>query len=834
MLFSKPRRLSRQDRNPREALPILPLADIVPFPGMMIPVITSGQKPNQSIIEAVNTGSPLLLLAVREGVKEAKTDADLYDIGARAYVVSNTTLSDGSMKLIVEAEEKVRAISFEPRQGDLWATTVPTDEETSYPPHGILEVETLRRALLASFYRYLKSGRSAMVSSTGDLDEIAEPLLLVATIAMSIPGKIAAKQKILEEDTMAGRIRALIALLENEINQIKVDQKIRVEVNKSINQNQREYYLNEAMRAIQKELGDEGDDEFSALEKRIAEAPLSKEAAARVKADLNKLKKMNSHSSEANVLRNYIETVLDLPWGKRDEVKNDLAFAEKTLTEAHYGLDKIKDRILEFLAIQKRAGKTKGTILCFAGPPGVGKTSLGRAIATATGRKFAKLSLGGVHDEAEIRGHRKTYVGSTTGKILSTIKKAGTGNPLILLDEIDKMGADRLHGDPAAAMLEVLDPEQNSTFADHYLDLDYDLSEVMFITTANSLDRIARPLLDRLEIVELSGYTETEKLEIAKRHIIPECLEKNSLTAREIEIDNAALKKVISNYTRESGVRGLKRQIDKIMRKAALKIERAAPSSDNFTLIADEVKKEIIKVSAANLADYLGPEKYDHLSAGKRDEVGFVNGLAWTEVGGEMLSIETAVMEGKGEAKFTGKLGDVMKESIETAKSFIRSRSKSFGINPKIWNKIDIHIHVPEGATPKDGPSAGIAMLTSIVSTLTEIPVRRDIAMTGEMTLRGRVLAIGGLKEKLLAAMRAGIKTALIPYENEKDLTEIPDIVKEKIKIIPVKTADEVLKIALLTAPKPIVDKEPANFFARLLEDMPVASSPIIASKAQP
>jgi ATP-dependent Lon protease len=627
----------------------------------------------------------------------------------------------------------------------------------------------------------------------------------------------------LEENTLRGKLEKLYALIETEMDFIKLDRRIRSRVKQAIDRNQREFYLNEQMRAIQKELGEDEDD-FRSLEAKIDSVGLSKEALVKAKSELKKLKKMPQQSPEATVIRNYLDAMLDLPWGARSELNSDIGAAENILDEEHYALEKVKERILEFLAVQRRVGAAKGSILCFMGPPGVGKTSLGKAIAKATGRVFEKISLGGVHDEAEIRGHRRTYIGSQCGKILSAMKKAGVNNPLVMLDEIDKMGMDSYHGDPASALLEVLDPEQNFAFNDHYLDLDYDLSKVMFITTANTYN-IPKPLLDRMEIIELSGYTEEEKVEIARRHIMPKEFAKNGLSKDEFSLADDAIKDMIRYYTRESGVRGLERMIDKVMRKALRKLSGGS-ESDLFKLDgknAAPAKPAAIRITGRTLAEFAGVRKFDHTKAEKQDAVGMVTGLAWTEVGGEILTIESAVMAGKGLASLTGKLGDVMKESIETAKSFVRSRSNEFGINPKIWSRVDIHIHVPEGATPKDGPSAGVAMMTSIVSTLTDIPVKKDVAMTGEITLRGRVLPIGGLKEKLLAALRSGVKTVLIPFENVKDLEEIPQMVKDGLRIVPVKTADEVLRLALAGPLSPITAK--GNFFEDILTQ-PLAPEP--------
>ncbi|MDR1009067.1 MAG: endopeptidase La [Rickettsiales bacterium] len=804
-MFSKPRRLIRHIASKEDALPVLPLRDIVVFPGMMVPVVVPKGVPADAIEDAAANDAPILLVACTDGGELGSPEA-LFGVGVRARIVQSIS-EGGTEKLLVEADEKMRIKGVEIIRGALIAHAEPLPEDLSYPEPMGEEIAALRRAVLADFYRYVRSGRSMVSGDAAGLENIGNIPLLIATIAMAVPGKMAKKQMLLEEPTIAGKLKGLLSILRDELAQIKIDRQIRNKVIESVNQNQREYYLNEAMRAIQKELGDDEASEMGELDKRIEAKKLPTEAARRAKSELKKLAKMHAQSSEAAVLRGYIETILELPWSEKSELQTDLEKAAAALDKGHYALDKIKERILEFLAVQKRAEKSKGTILCFVGPPGVGKTSLGKVVAEATGRKFAKLSLGGIRDEAEIRGHRRTYVGSTTGKILSTMKKSGVTNPLILLDEIDKMGSDGYHGDPSSAMLEVLDPEQNVAFGDHYLDLDYDLSGVMFIATANGLDGIPRPLMDRMEIIELSGYTEAEKLEIAKRHIVPKSLLKNALGTKEIEIRDDAIKLIISKYTRESGVRGLERQIDRLMRKAVRSLLGGANAP--------------VKIGAKNLKDFLGIEKFDHQEAEKEDAIGTVSGLAWTEVGGEMLTVEAAVMEGKGEARFTGKLGDVMKESIETAKSYIRSRSRQFGIDPKIWSKIDIHIHVPEGATPKDGPSAGIAMMTAIVSAMTEIPVKHDIAMTGEITLRGRVLPIGGLKEKLLAAARAGIKTALIPFENKKDLEEIPDIVKDKLKIVPVKTADEVLKLVLAAPLRPLA--ETGGFFEGLLSEIRLA-----------
>ncbi|MBP3616024.1 MAG: endopeptidase La [Alphaproteobacteria bacterium] len=794
---------------------LLPLRDIVIFPSMIIPIFIGRGKSIATVEEAMKRGKQIVLVAQKDALVNNPKREDLFDVGVKANIVQMLRLQDNTVKLLVEATSKVKITNLDIAK-PYWATTIDyIPEDLNF--EGNTDIETLTKSVRNSFSRYIKFNKDIIIENVSGIETIESPILLLDTIIMSMNVKVEKKQEILEASNITEKLEKLYAIIETELDFMKMDRRIRSRVKQSIDKNQREFYLSEQMKAIQKELGDDGED-YDDLEKKIDKVGLSKEAYLKAKSEIKKLKNMSPQSPEYSILRNYLELLLSLPWNKKSELDKSISEAEKILDEEHYALEKVKERILEFLAVQKRVGCSKGTILCFMGPPGVGKTSLGRAIAKATGRVFEKLSLGGVHDEAEIRGHRRTYIGAQCGKILSIMKKAGVNNPLIMLDEIDKMGND-YRGDPASAMLEVLDPEQNVAFNDHYLDLDYDLSNVMFIATANSYN-IPRPLLDRMEVIELSGYTEDEKIEIAKRHIIPKTLVKNGLDKSEISISDGAIRDIVRYYTRESGVRGLERQIDKMMRKSLRKIGERVECDDCLFELKEETQKpqkdKIIKITSDNITEFLGVKRFDFGKSEEKDSIGTVTGLAWTEVGGELLQIESAVMAGKGLAVFTGKLGDVMKESIETAKSFVRSHSAQFGINSKIWDKIDIHIHVPEGATPKDGPSAGIAMMTSIVSTLTEIPVRKDVAMTGEITLRGRVLPIGGLKEKLLAALRGGIKTVAIPFENVKDLEEIPQVVKDGLKIIPVKTADEVLKIALSKPLQPI--KEVGDFFENLLK----------------
>lgn len=802
-----------ENKDAEKDICLIPLRDIVIFPSMLVPIFIGRGKSIATIEEAMKRDKKLVVVAQRDGNVNNPTQKDMFEIGVKANIIQILKLQDNTIKLLIEATDKVKINTIDISKPYLTASIEYINEDLYSDDK---DIEILSKAIINTFSRYAKLNKEIVIDNIGDIEKIDNPILLIDTIIMSLNVKLEKKQEILETNTLKEKLEKVYAVLESELEFIKIDRRIRNRVKQSIDKNQKEFYLNEQMRAIQKELGDD-DEDYAMLEEKMEKLNLPHEALLRAKNEIKKLKKMSPQSPEASVIRNYIDCIFELPWSKKSELQTNIDLAEEILNKEHYALEKVKERILEFLSVQKRVGCAKGTILCFMGPPGVGKTSLGKSVAHATGRVFEKLSLGGVHDEAEIRGHRRTYIGSQCGKILSTMKKAGVVNPLIMLDEIDKMGQDH-RGDPASAMLEVLDPEQNSAFNDHYLDMDYDLSNVMFIATANSYE-IPRPLLDRMEIIEISGYTEEEKVEIAKRHIIPKNLLKNGLKKEEFAISDEAILDIIRYYTRESGVRGLERQIDKLMRKTVRKLSNnVEEGEDLFTLKKEENKKEEkknIKINKENLKDFLGIQRYDYGKSENEDAIGMVTGLAWTEVGGELLQIESVAMMGKGLAVFTGKLGDVMKESIETAKSYVRANSLKFGINPKIWDKIDIHIHVPEGATPKDGPSAGIGMMTSIVSTLTEIAIRKDIAMTGEITLRGRVLPIGGLKEKLLAALRGGIKEVLIPYDNIKDLEEIPEIVKKGLKITPVKNAEEVLKIALTKELKRIEEKE--NLFETIL-----------------
>jgi ATP-dependent Lon protease len=794
---------------------VLPVKDLVLFPGMIVPVVINRGRILASVDEAMRSGRSMVVVAQRDGAKNPKEPriGDFYDIGVRCQIMQLARMNDGSVKITIEAGRRVRISDAVEAKGVIRAMAETLPDDAADWPHGP-KIDDLMRSLSNSFQKFLRLNRNIEIQGMVHLDRIDNPFILIDSVVMTVNARVDLKQAILEEDSLEGRLEKAQVMVETEIDIIRLDERVRKRARQKIDQHQREYYLTEQLHAIQKELGGEDEDGAGDIEKKLAALDLPREAMDRARSELKKLKSMQPHSAESTVVRNYLEWICDIPWSKKSDTTADVDAAEETLNAEHYALDKVKERVLEFLSVQNRVGHTKGTILCFVGPPGVGKTSLGRAISKATGRVFEKISLGGLRDEAEIRGHRRTYIGSQPGKIISTMKKAGVVNPLVMLDEIDKMSADSYHGDPASAMLEVLDPEQNSRFDDLYLDVPYDLSRVMFIATANTYS-IPKPLLDRMEIIELSGYTEDEKLEIARRHIMPKVMLKNGLGPDEIYIGDAALRDIIRYYTRESGVRSLERQIDRVMRKVVRSLSKRSPD------LFESGAGDFVRITPDNLKDYIGIRKYDYGRAEESDAIGLVNGLAWTEVGGELLSIESSVMEGKGAAIFTGKLGDVMKESIETAKSFVRSRSAEFGINPKIWPRVDIHVHVPEGATPKDGPSAGIAMMTSIVSTLAEIPVKKDVAMTGEITLRGRVLPIGGLKEKLLAALRGGIKTAIIPWENRKDLEEMPEVVKKGLNIVPVKTAEEVLPIALSAPLKPIAQK--GNFFENILSHAPVA-----------
>ncbi len=770
----------------KEKYPVLPLRDIVVYPKMIVPLFVGREKSINALQEAMDNDQNIVLATQKDSTTEYPKSEDIFHVGTLGTVLQLLRLPDGTVKVLIEGLERVKLNKVSDEAACMSANiTVLPEKEDDSP-----ELEGIVRAVLSQFEEYVKLSKKTPPEVLVAVNQIDDYSKLADTIASHLSLKIADKQSLLEGATLSERFEKILEFMDAEITLLEVENRIRNRVKKQMEKSQKEYYLNEQMKAIQKELGDgEEDTEIAEYMKKIEKTKLSKEAKEKALTEVKKLKNMSVMSAEATVVRNYLDWLLDIPWKKRSKVNKDLKKAMEILEADHYGLDKVKERIVEYLAVQARADKIKGPILCLVGPPGVGKTSLGKSIAKATGRSFVRASLGGMRDEAEIRGHRRTYIGSMPGKIIKGIKKAGTSNPLFLLDEIDKMGND-YRGDPSSALLEVLDPEQNATFNDHYLEVDYDLSDVMFVTTANSLD-MPRPLLDRMEIIRLSGYTEDEKIEIAKRHLIPKIFAENAVNSSELEITEGAIRSVIRYYTREAGVRNLERELATIARKAVKE-----------TLLAKNKKK--IVVDEKNLEKYLGVIKYRFGEAEEQDHVGVTTGLAWTEVGGDILFIEAVDMPGKGNIKQTGKLGDVMKESIETAYSVVRSHSQELGIEPEVFEKRDIHIHVPEGATPKDGPSAGIAMYTTLVSVLTKIPVRKDVAMTGEITLQGRVLPIGGLKEKLLSALRGGIKMVIIPKDNEKDLAEIPDNVKKGLKIIPVSDVKEVLKIALNGKVKPL------------------------------
>lgn len=773
--------------------PVLPLRDIVVFPHMIVPLFV-GREKSVRALEAVMEQDRPILLAAQKDASVDEPDADgIFRTGVLANVLQLLKLPDGTVKVLVEGRERVRITDFVSNEDYFEAQSQPLSEEM-----GDEETLTaLTRTVAEEFERYVKVRKNIPDEVVSAVGEARDPARLADLVSGHLGIAIDKKQDLLETLTVAERLEKVYGLMQGEMSVLQVEKKIKSRVKNQMEKTQREYYLNEQMKAIQKELGegDDGSNELTELEEKIAATKFSKEAREKAEAELKKLKSMSPMSAEATVSRNYLDWLLALPWGVKSRTKKDLNKAEEVLNADHYGLDKVKERIVEYLAVQNRSQKLKGPILCLVGPPGVGKTSLGRSVAKATGREFIRISLGGVRDESEIRGHRRTYIGSMPGKIIQALKKAKTTNPLILLDEIDKMGQD-FRGDPASAMLEVLDPEQNSTFVDHYLEVEYDLSNVMFLTTANSYN-MPGPLLDRMEIITLAGYTEDEKREIARQHLLPKQIEANGLRKGEFSVSDAALTHVIRYYTREAGVRSLEREIAKLARKAVTEI------------LKGQVKS--VDVTPEKAEEFLGVRRFRYGLAEKDDQVGVVTGLAWTQVGGDLLQIEALKLPGKGRMKTTGKLGEVMKESIEAASSFVRSISPEIGVKPPKFESVDIHVHVPEGATPKDGPSAGLAMVTSIVSVLTQIPVRKDIAMTGEVTLRGNALAIGGLKEKLLAALRGGIKTVLIPADNEKDLADIPANVKEGLKIIPVSHVREVLKHALVRMPEPIEWDEAAE-----------------------
>lgn len=771
-------------------LPLLPLRDVVVFPHMVIPLFVGRPKSIKALETAMEAGKSIMLVAQKTAAKDEPTADDLYEVGCIANILQMLKLPDGTVKVLVEGTQRANIREVSEDESHFMCEAVPVP----LAPGESAETEALRRAIVSQFDQYVKLNKKIPPEILTSLSGIDEAGRLADTIAAHLPIKLEQKQKILEMVNVTERLESLLSQLEGEIDILQVEKRIRGRVKRQMEKSQREYYLNEQVKAIQKELGEgeEGAD-LEELDKRIKAARMPKEAKKKADAEFKKLKLMSPMSAEATVVRNYIDTLVNLPWRKKSKVNNDLANAERVLDEDHYGLEKVKERILEYLAVQQRVDKVKAPILCLVGPPGVGKTSLGQSVARATNRKFVRMALGGVRDEAEIRGHRRTYIGSMPGKILQSLSKVGVRNPLFLLDEIDKMGMD-FRGDPSSALLEVLDPEQNHTFQDHYIEVDFDLSDVMFVATSNSLN-IPPPLLDRMEVIRLSGYTEDEKVNIAQRYLLPKQIKNNGLKAGEIEVAERAIRDIIRYYTREAGVRSLEREVSKIARKVV-------------KLLLLKKESGTIKVDSENLDKFLGVRKYDFGLAGKENQVGQVTGLAWTEVGGDLLTIEAAIMPGKGNITRTGSLGDVMKESVEAARSVVRSRARRLGITDEMFEKRDIHIHVPEGATPKDGPSAGGAMTTALVSVLTGIPVRADVAMTGEITLRGEVLPIGGLKEKLLAAHRGGIKLVLIPEENVKDLAEIPDNVKNAIEIVPVRWIDKVLELALERKPEALADEE--------------------------
>ncbi|MFT8890881.1 MAG: endopeptidase La [Acetobacter papayae] len=772
---------------------VLPLRDIVVFPHMIVPLFVGREKSVKALESVTRDDHHILLVAQRDAAQDDPGVDDIYTVGTLSTILQLLKLPDGTVKVLMEGVKRVRVKAMHDKQGYFEADVEDMPEQ---PAEGA-EAEALGRSIVSQFEQYMKLNKKIAPEVLVSLNQISDLSKLADTVTSHLNLKIAEKQEILELPTVTAQLEKIFGHIEAEIDVLQVEKKIRNRVKRQMEKTQREYYLNEQLKAIQKELGEgeDGRDETAEIEEKIAKARLPREAREKAVSELKKLRGMSAMSAESTVVRNYLDWIVSIPWKKRTKVRHDLHEAETILDTDHYGLEKVKERILEYLAVQSRSQKLKGPILCLVGPPGVGKTSLARSIAKATGRHYVRMSLGGVRDEAEIRGHRRTYIGSMPGKIIQGMKKAKVSNPLFLLDEIDKLGAD-WRGDPASALLEVLDPEQNATFADHYLEVDYDLSDVMFVTTANSLD-MPQPLLDRMEIIRLSGYTEDEKLQIARKHLISKQIEAHNLKAGEWSITDDALRDVIRYYTREAGVRSLERELARLARKAVKEIVTG--------------KAESVTVTPENLETYAGVRRFRYGETEAEDMVGVVTGLAWTEVGGEILTIESVMVPGKGGVVETGKLGDVMKESISAAYSFVRSRATSFGIVPTVFEKRSFHVHVPEGATPKDGPSAGVAMVTSLVSVLTGIPVRRDVAMTGEITLRGRVLAIGGLKEKLLAALRSGIRTVFIPKENEKDLVEIPDNVKDGLEIVPVSHVDEVLARALTRQPQPIVWDEVAD-----------------------
>ena len=790
---------------PGTVYPVLPLRDIVVFPGMIVPLFVGREKSVKALEEVMKDDKQILLIAQKNASQDDPGPEDIYTIGTLGTVLQLLKLPDDTVKVLVEGGRRVKITGYTGKSEFFEARAIDMEETSSDPA----ELQAVARTVVSEFENYVKLNKRVPPEVVVSINKIDEPAKLADTISAHLALKVADKQQLLELDSVAKRLERILGMMEGEIGVLQVEKKIRNRVKRQMEKTQREYYLNEQMKAIQKELGEteDGRDEVSELEKRIKKTRLSKEAREKANGELKKLRTMSPMSAEATVVRNYLEWLLSIPWRKPTKIIKDLQRAEDVLNADHHGLEKVKERILEYLAVQQRVDKMKGPILCLVGPPGVGKTSLGKSIARATGRNFVRMSLGGVRDEAEIRGHRRTYIGSLPGKVIQSMKKAKSSNPLFLLDEIDKLGAD-FRGDPSSALLEVLDPEQNSSFNDHYLEVDYDLSNVMFITTANSL-RMAQPLMDRMEIIRLPGYTEDEKVAIARKHLIVKQTEANGLKEGELDIHDDAVRDLVRYYTREAGVRNLEREIANLARKAVKDI-----------LMKGSPK---VKVTRKNLEKYAGVRRFRYGEAELEDLVGITTGLAWTEVGGELLQIEAVLVPGRGRVTVTGKLGDVMQESVQAANAYVRSRAAAFGIKHNIFEKRDIHVHVPEGATPKDGPSAGVGMITSIVSALTGVPVRKEVAMTGEISLRGRVMPIGGLKEKLLAALRGGLKTVLIPKENERDLPEIPDNVKKGLEIIPVSTVDEVLARALV---RPLVAIEWPNDLE--MPKTPAAAEPAV------
>src|SRR5438270_24269 len=785
------------------AYPVLPLRDIVVFPHMIVPLFVGREKSIRALEEVMKSDTYILLATQKNAADDDPSTDSIYEVGTLASVLQLLKLPDGTVKVLVEGAERAKVLKYTERTDYYEAEAVALADTLGES----VEAEALTRSVVTEFEGYVKLNKKVSPEVVSVVQQITDHGKIADTVASHLAVKIADKQGILETTAVSSRLEKVLGLMESEISVLQVEKRIRTRVKRQMEKTQREYYLNEQMKAIQKELGDEeGRDELAELEDKIKKTKRSKEAREKATHELKKLRQMSPMSAESTVVRNYLDWLLSIPWNKKTKVKKDLKLAQEILDNDHYGLEKVKERIVEYLAVQQRANKLTGPILCLVGPPGVGKTSLGKSIARATGRAFLRVSLGGVRDEAEIRGHRRTYIGSMPGKVIQSLRKAKTSNPLFLLDEVDKMGAD-FRGDPSSALLEVLDPEQNHTFNDHYLEVDYDLSNVMFVTTANTLN-IPPPLMDRMEIIRIAGYIADEKVEIARRHLIPNALTKHGVDGKEWAVDEEALLTIIRRYTREAGVRNVERELSTLIRKAVKELMMS--------------KKKSVKVTPTNLGDYLGVPKFRYGEVEPNDQVGVVTGLAWTDVGGELLTIESVMMPGKGKMTVTGNLRDVMKESISAAASYVRSRAVDFGIQPPLFDRRDIHVHVPEGATPKDGPSAGVAMVTAIVSVMTGIAARRDVAMTGEITLRGRVWPISGLKEKLLAALRGGIKTVLIPEENAKDLVEISESIKSGLEIVAVSRMDEVLARAMTRKPEPIEWDETTTTAAAVPEKAPV------------